>query len=311
MPSLFNRWLPCITLAAWSAVILIFQANGKVKALLAPQFRIYALIAGIILGLMALVFLFFRADTSCCSSADCGHSLSKRASGRLLTFLILLLPLTVAATFSPSTFSKTAIENRGITDDVSGLGIKNRKVNAAPPDLTLPTKPQTEANPAAVASAPASNIPPAPTSSSESSPASGSTQPSAAEPAASDYLTRTPEGNIVAEVLDLLYAAQDTVLRKDFEGKRVELIGQVMPDKTSAEQSKRFKAVRMFMTCCAADARPIATLVEADKLPDFPEMTWIKITGLPSFPMENGRRVSVLKAEKIEKTNPPEEAMLY
>jgi uncharacterized membrane protein YcgQ (UPF0703/DUF1980 family) len=84
-------------------------------------------------------------------------------------------------------------------------------------------------------------------------------------------------------VLDLLYAAQDTVLRKDFEGKRVELIGQIMPDKTSAEQSKRFKAVRMFMTCCAADARPIATLVEADKLPDFPEMTWIKITGTPTF----------------------------
>jgi len=307
MNSLFNRWLPCLTLAAWSAVILTFEANGKVKALLAPQFRVYALIAGIVLGLMAIIFLFVRTDTSCCSSAECGHSLSKRASGRILTFLILLLPLTVAATFSPTTFGRTAIENRGITDDVTKLGIKDRKV-AAPPDFALPTK-TPDANATSVAATSSSNTPPAPAPATTT--VASSTQPPASEPAASDYLTRTPEGNIVAEVLDLLYAAQDTVLRKDFEGKRVELIGQLMPDKTSAEQSKRFKAVRMFMTCCAADARPIATLVEADKLPEFAEMTWIKITGTPSFPMENGRRVSVLKAERVEKTEPPEEAMLY
>ena len=91
----------------------------------------------------------------------------------------------------------------------------------------------------------------------------------------------------------------------------VQLIGQLMPDKTSASQGVRFKAVRMFMYCCAADSRPVATVVEADKMPDFPEMTWIKIIGTPSFPVENGRRVSVLKAEKVEKTDPPEEATLY
>jgi len=69
--------------------------------------------------------------------------------------------------------------------------------------------------------------------------------------------------------------------------------------------------VRMFMTCCAADARPVATLVEAVTMPAFPEMTWVKITGTPSFPVEKGRRVSVLQAEKVEKTEPPPEAMIY
>jgi uncharacterized membrane protein YcgQ (UPF0703/DUF1980 family) len=112
-------------------------------------------------------------------------------------------------------------------------------------------------------------------------------------------------------VLDLLYAAQDNTLRKDFEDKTVVLTGQFMPDKTSGDATKRFKAVRMFMTCCAADARPVATLVEADKAPDLPEMTWVKITAKAQFPVENGRRISVLKAEKVEKTAPPEETMLY
>lgn len=116
---------------------------------------------------------------------------------------------------------------------------------------------------------------------------------------------------IVAEVLDLLYAAQDNLLRKDFEGQRVQLIGQFMPDFSNNAAGNRFKAVRMFMTCCAADARPVATLVEAEKLPAFPEMTWVKITGTATFPLEKGRRISVLKAEKIEKAEPLAEAMIY
>lgn len=311
MKTLFNRWLPFLTLAAWSSVLLVFHANNRVNALLAPQFRTYALIAGIVLGVLALVFLLFKADASCCSSAECGHSLSRFASGRILTFLILIVPVTVTAFYSPQGFSATAVRNRGITDDVAALGLKDRKPGP-PPDLVLPKK--EEKMPAPVASpatAPGEKSVASQQPSAPATPAPSNAQPPASEPAPADYLQRTADGRIVAEVLDLLYAAQDNVLRKDFENKPVQLIGQFMPDKTSANQAKRFKAVRMFMYCCAADSRPIATLVEADQMPEFPEMTWVKITGTAQFPMENGRRVSVLKAEKVEKTEPPEEAMLY
>ena len=85
-----------------------------------------------------------------------------------------------------------------------------------------------------------------------------------------------------------------------------------MPDKsTNSNGLKRFKAVRMFMSCCAADARPVATLVEVATLPDLPEMTWVKIIGVPTFPFENGRRTAVLQAERVQKSEPPEENMLY
>ena len=40
-------------------------------------------------------------------------------------------------------------------------------------------------------------------------------------------------------------------------------------------------------------------------------MSWIKITGTATFPVENGRRIAVLKADRVEKCNPPEETMLY
>jgi uncharacterized repeat protein (TIGR03943 family) len=299
MNTLFNRWLPCLTLAAWSAILLFFHFTGRVNDFLIPMFRHYVFAAGIVLGLMALAFAFFKADASCCSSAECGHSLSRLATGKILTFLVLLLPITAAAFFTPEGFSRSTMENRGVITDAATLGNAPRIVTT-PPAMPLPTKD----NAPTQESTPPSATPPA-----IPAPTVGAPAP-IADPEPVDYLQRTPEGYIVAEVLDLLYAAQDNTLRKDFEGKTVVLTGQFMPDKAGAD-SKRFKAVRMFMTCCAADARPVATLVQAEKMPAFPEMTWVKVTAKAEFPVENGRRISVLKAEKVEKTAPPEESMLY
>ena len=285
MNKLFSRWLPCATLAAWSAILLFFYFSGRIIPYLHPTFRPYVLIAGLVMAAMALVFLLFPADADCCSSAECGHGLSRFATGKILTFLVLLLPITAAAMFSPDGFGKDAMLNRGILTDATGLRAPTmaRTAPLAAPDLPLPTN----GNPA---------------------PAPAAATPPSAPP---DYLTRTPDGRIVAEVLDLLYAAQDNALRKDFEGKAVELTGQLMPDASNNAAGKRFKAVRMFMTCCAADARPVATLVECDALPNLPEMTWIKVTGTATFPVENGRRISVLKADRVEKSAPPDETMLY
>jgi len=302
MNSAFRRWLPCATLATWSTILLIFCVSGRMRAFLTPEFRLGALAAGIAMGVMALVFLLFPADANCCSAAECGHTFFRRSTGKIITFLILLLPITTAAMFSPSGYSGSVVKNRVAITDASQLGATPR--NAAtlkPVDMPLPTKDPNNA--------PA----PQPATATQTAPPTAATapQPSQQPPPAQDYLQRTPDGRIVAEVLDLLYAAQDNALRKDFEGKPVELIGQIMPDASNNASGKRFKAVRMFMTCCAADARPVAVLAESDTKPDLPEMSWIKISGTATFPVENGRRIAVLKADKVEKCNPPEETMLY
>ena len=284
MKTLFSRWLPCATLTAWSWILLYFFFSGRIQAFLHPTFRPYVLIAGIVMAGLAVVFILFPADADCCSSAECGHGLSRLPAGKILTFLILLLPLTAAAYFSPDGFGKNAVLNRGIITDAAALRSPAAKSAPAPLDLPLPS------NEAAPAPQPGAETTPPPT----------------------DYLQRTADGTIVAEVLDLLYAAQDTALRGDFEGKTVQLIGQLMPDTSGSPNSAhRFKAVRMFMTCCAADARPVATLVESPDKLDLPEMSWIKILGISTFPIEGGRRTAVLKAQRVERCDPPEESMLY
>ena len=128
---------------------------------------------------------------------------------------------------------------------------------------------------------------------------------------ASQYLKTTSDGHVIAEVTDLLFASDDDSMRPAFEGKTVEMIGQFMPVKGATDG--RFQIVRMFMVCCAADARPVAVASmppTADaKLPG--EMAWTKVVGKVTFPLENGRRIPLIQAEKVTACEPPSEAMLY
>jgi hypothetical protein len=250
-----------------------------------------------------------------------------------MTFLVLVLPVSVAAWLSPEHFSKQAFEQRGIATDATGLG--ERRPSPARPENTAKVETsQAAAAPAAPVSeaSPAQNAPDQATSKVSLEPTA--TNPSGAQPVPApapaaanapatsgtdapipEYLQKTPEGYIVTEVLDLLYAVQDSQLRKDFEGRTVQLFAQMMPisDKGGPGQApqNRFKAVRMFMTCCAADARPVATFVEAATLPELPEMTWVRIVGKATFPMENGKRTAVVQATSVQQTKPPEESMLF
>jgi hypothetical protein len=55
----------------------------------------------------------------------------------------------------------------------------------------------------------------------------------------------------------------------------------------------------------------VAVLVQSPEKPPGAEMSWIKVVGTVEFPTEGGRTIAVVKAKKVEPTNPPEETMLY
>ena len=307
MTSLFTRWIPSLTLGIWSTVLLGTYFTGRVASFLHPSFRPGVLWAGVGLAALALLFASRPTPPECCADETCTHPLSRTKGGRWTTFLVLVLPVSVAAWLSPEQFSKQAFEQRAEVTDASSLGERQRKVQTnAQPQIS-----RTEQSPA----------PPTTAALKEGDPSLA--EPPVAAPAAAgaeaipEFLQKTPEGYIVAEVLDLLYAVQDSQLRKDFEGRTVQLIAQMMPlgekgaGPSDAGGASRFKAVRMFMTCCAADSRPVSTLVEASVLPDLPEMSWVRIIGKATFPLENGKRIGVLQATSVQQTKPPEEAMLF
>ena len=308
MTSLFTRWIPSMTLAVWSTVLLGTYFTGRLTAFLHPSFRPGVMIAGFVLAAIALLIASKPVPPECCADATCTHPLSRSKSGRWLSFLILVLPVSVAAWLSPEHFSKQAFEQREMVTDATGLG-ERQQPRATPLASAPPAAPVTAKDAAPVAPSAATSAPPTePVAAATTDP----TATTAGEAAIPEYLQKTPDGFVIVEVLDMLYAVQDSQLRKDFEGRTVQLIAQMMPQKAAPGGAEnRFKAVRMFMTCCAADARPVATLVETSPLPDLPEMTWVRIVGKATFPVENGKRAAIIQATSVQQTKPPEESMLF
>ena len=308
-----------MTLAVWSAVLLGTYFTGRLTAFLHPSFRPGVMIAGFVLAAIALLIASKPVPPECCADATCTHPLSRSKSGRWLSFLILVLPVSIAAWLSPEHFSKQAFEQRGVVTDATGLGVRQ------PPKATpLANKPATPLESSTTNASPTAPVlkqdaapvsPPPVVSAPPAEPLAAATTNSSTttgESAIPEYLQKTPEGFVIVEVLDMLYAVQDSQLRKDFEGRTVQLIAQMMPQKAAPGGAEnRFKAVRMFMTCCAADARPVSTLVETSPLPELPEMTWVRIVGKATFPVENGKRAAVIQATSVQQTKPPEESMLF
>ena len=305
-----SRFLSPAALVAWGTLLLYFFVSKRLDAYLIPMYRPGVALAGVaMLGLAAaqVYSLRFGAQWQLASGlfADDGSdqltSPTRVWVTQLLAFALLVIPIWAAVGVSKDGFSATAVLNRGIVNDVANL----------PGKSTIPSP--AAAHPAAApanAAATTSSVYEPPLPGATPIPATAATDATAD---AAQYLKKTADGHILAEVTDLLFASEDDTMRPLFANKTVEMIGQFMPVKDATDG--KFQLVRMFMVCCAADARPVGVAVlpptsqAAAKAPE--EMTWTKVTGTVDFPMENGRRVPIIHATKVAATDPPAEAMLY
>lgn len=199
-------------------------------------------------------------------------SLAKSLGGTIFTGVVLTIPLVLATIVSPSQFGASTVLNRGLVSDANSLPSYKPPVEPA-----LPTQ--------------------------DGSPG----QDTAADP----YMPRNADGQIRAQTIDLIYAAEEKSMRADFENKEVEMIGQFMPAKSNNAKGDRFSLVRMYMVCCAADARPTAVTIQMDPAVKLEEMSWVRVVGTATFPVEGGRIIPLVVAKSVQACDPPEEAMIY
>lgn len=273
MNPLAHRLISSGVLAVWAAVLCIMVLTGRIGSYLHPAFHPYTFAAGVILALLAfLVLVAPDLEAGGCSPAETRGSL-----GHTLLALTLVGPLLLAFGGSDSAFSANTVRNRLYVQDVTQLP------GAAPRVTVEPALP-------------------------EESPAAAETAELFTGPGG---LPRTATGELQAEVIDLLYAAQLPELRPEFDNQRVQLIGQLMPTRGPNPQGNRHDLIRMFMTCCAADAQPVAVTVEAAQAPAASEMSWVKVTGKATFPLEGGQRTALVVEGAIEPTEPPKETLIY
>ena len=199
------------------------------------------------------------------------HGLSRVG---IFPLLLLTVPLLAATKISPSNFGATAVLNRGMVHNIADLPGFSPPMDAGLPNADGSVAEGTMMDP-------------------------------------SLYLKKNADGYIMAEAVDLLYAAGEPTMREDFENKQVEINGQFLPALTGNPNGDRFNLTRLFVMCCAADARPVAISVQSNPATDLPKMTWVKVRGKATFPVEGGRHMPVVVADSVTETDAPEESFLY
>jgi uncharacterized repeat protein (TIGR03943 family) len=295
-----------LTLVGMGIVLLDFFFTGRLDQYLHPQFRPFTPVAGVIFCVIGLVYAAAKPETRCCLDGECVHQNAASPFRSGIAALVLFAPLAAGVALSKDSYDQQAVLNRGFVQDITKLPVHaNTTESRVIPSEAL------GADKDAIASQPLPQEgPPVPANSvGTSGGQSGQANPAVPDggDGSAQYLPKTPDGNIALEVTDLLYAEQEESLRKIVNGKTIEVIGQYLP----GADAKQFKLVRMFIVCCAADARPIALPVEASSQMKVSEMGWIRVTGKAAFTPSGDRMHVVMKADKVDSVDPPAEAMLY
>lgn len=311
-----------LMLLLWGVFVLWLSFGGQLSKYLHPSLQPYTTAAGVIFLLLA--FFGFRSlftrqvahehhhqHHECCGNhhdhdeEDHGHSVKQGREHQhrgtvdgigamLFKTILLLLPLAIIVSGKATAYSITTIQNRGVVDNINKL--PSAKAGAAV---------------AASAASSAKSTASATTSALTVATNDATTFASQSSSSVDSSATTASGGPMPLQVIDMLYAVQMPSYRGEFEGKEVELIGQYIPMTTGNPKGDRFQAIRMFITCCAADAKPVGVSVQYPKPLKVSEMSWVKITGKPTFPMEGGRRTAVLEATKVEECPAPSEPFVY
>ena len=123
---------------------------------------------------------------------------------------------------------------------------------------------------------------------------------------------KSEDGNFMLTVPQLFYTAGDEELQRVLEGLAVETVAQVMPEKVNNDDGHRLRVFRLFIECCAADARPLSIPIDfGEPAPEYQEMGWVKVVGKMKYVDEDGITVPLLTVDAMNTVEPPEDAFMY
>jgi hypothetical protein len=266
--------------------------------------------------------------------ADCGHDHSHEGhdhshdhetttSGVIFSLLVLLIPMIVATGYSKDRFSTEYLMKWGkIERQMMQMRIAKRNEASANQlgSVDPSQNPYTSAAVAGDAAAPgAADTPPDPDPDPDPDPG-----PDGAEGAGDDswstftlddlkqMVPQSDVGDFLLDVPQIFYTAGDKELMAVMEGIPIETTAQLMEETLNNPNNTRLKAFRLFIECCAADARPLSIPVDFGKAPpEYTEMGWYKIYGKLSYLNEDGEILPILQVDRVEETLEPTDGLIF
>jgi putative membrane protein len=110
-------------------------------------------------------------------------------------------------------------------------------------------------------------------------------------------------------ILDWLYAFEQSPDPAAFNGQQARIIGFVYRDERFAED--HFLVGRFIVSCCVADANPVGLIVQWPEAETLADDQWVEVTGRFEAGTFNGEPTPILIIETVTPTEPPAQPYLY
>lgn len=123
----------------------------------------------------------------------------------------------------------------------------------------------------------------------------------------------TPGETYETDVVELLLLADEPEARKSLENHRIALLVQVVYPESLDKPGNAgvIYGVRLFMNCCAADARPTGVAIKGTLPKGMKEMDWARVEGVLRYRMVAGRLTPEVEALSLTPAPAPAEHFLY
>ena len=138
------RFLGPLALFEWGTILSYFYFNHRLAGFLHPSFRPPVLVTGFLLMLAAACLLFSEdksVNAHLCDDKSCDHAHVKLTLGGLLSFLVLLLPILLAAKISPDSYGAALVQNRGAAESLESVPGAFARVQHPLPSADMPAEP--------------------------------------------------------------------------------------------------------------------------------------------------------------------------
>lgn len=379
----FLQSLAILTLFIWGGLFLFFFLSGRIDKFLDPSFRVYALISGIgMILLAAFNFINRNADVGdCCHdhahgdacdhdhghehshdsktcdhdhahdhdhlhgeacdhdhghthSKECGHDdheheghshgahdHEETTSGLAFSLAVLIIPILVATNVSQDKFSSGYLAKWGkIERQMMQMRIAKDREAKADKMKVAESAPNPYTREGIEGETPgAADTPPNPDEPTVGADADANTEGGENEAWGTftledlkNMVPQSDKGDFLLDVPQIFYTAGDKELMQVMEGIPIETTAQLMEETLNNSNGQRLKAFRLFIECCAADARPLSIPVDFGKAPpEYTEMGWYKLFGKLHYAEEEGEIIPLINIERIEEALEPTDGLLY
>lgn len=124
--------------------------------------------------------------------------------------------------------------------------------------------------------------------------------------------TTNSDGFSEVSLMEIFFSTGDREFQSILDGMKIETEGRWVEEKNNNPNGSRKRLYRLFITCCAADSRAIPIVLEFGAAPpEYPENSWVKVSGTLHFPTENGLVQPVLDVENVLAAEaPPEDSFM-